>query len=818
MSAHLYGIGAGPGDPELLTLKAVRLLQAAEVIACPADGKGNPGLAYRIIERHLPKGRAPVILDFSFEGNEADRRESRDRAGREVVAALQKDLGVAFLSLGDPLLYSTFAHVLDHVARALPNVPVSIVPGVSSIQAAAAELGTPLALGDDRVAILPGMYRHEDLRGALRNFETVVLLKTASALPQILGVLRETGCIEGASLVEWASRPECRVTRGEAIAGIGRPPYFSLLVVKRPAAKPPTRKGTAVVALTKSGAAIAARIPGATAYVLRPHAEPPAIPFDAPLEPLVARLWREHESLVFVTATGIAVRSIAPLLDDKATDPGVVVIDDAGRFAIPLTGGHLGGAEALAEDLAKRLGLTPVVTTASSAHGLPALDLLGKRFGWKLVDGSGLKAAAAALVNGEPVALVQEAGERGWGLDEAEFDAARHEALVVVSDRPQRPVAVPSVHWCPRTLAVGMGSERGTDPAAFHEALDSVLRDAGRLRESVSCLASADLKADEPGLVALAAELGVPLKTYAAEALAAKGGPNPSAEVRAAVGTPGVAEPAALLAANASELLVEKRIFKGRKGAVTAAVALIRPEGALRIVGIGPGDVAQMTGAARAALDASDAVVGYTLYLDLIRPVLRGQQLFGSPISQETERAELSLKLARDGRRVALISSGDAGIYAMAGLALERLAPGDRFPVEVLPGVSALQAAASRLGAPLMHDFASVSLSDLLTPIETIERRVRAASEADFVLALYNPRSQTRTVPFERALAILREGRDPATPVGMVRSAFRPDERVTITTLGALRPEAVDMMTVLLVGNRTTYVRDGRMITPRGKR
>jgi len=223
-----------------------------------------------------------------------------------------------------------------------------------------------------------------------------------------------------------------------------------------------------------------------------------------------------------------------------------------------------------------------------------------------------------------------------------------------------------------------------------------------------------------------------------------------------------------------------------------------------------------MTTASAAALAAADVVVGYRPYLELVADLLTGKRTVGSGMRQETARAKAAVAEAEAGSRVAVVSGGDAGVYGMAGLVLELLPEGSPVTVEVVPGVTAASAAAACLGAPLMNDFAVVSLSDLLTPLETIERRLRAAADGDFVLALYNPRSTRRHEPLRRALSILRERRAPGTPVGLVRNALRDGHEARITTLGDLHEDDVDMLSILIVGNRETVVRDGRIVTPRG--
>lgn len=243
----------------------------------------------------------------------------------------------------------------------------------------------------------------------------------------------------------------------------------------------------------------------------------------------------------------------------------------------------------------------------------------------------------------------------------------------------------------------------------------------------------------------------------------------------------------------------------------------------LTLVGIGPGDPQLLTEQARRALREAEVVVGYRMYLEQIDGLLRPEQeRLASPIGDELERAALAVERAAAGARVALVSSGDVGIYAMAGPVFDTLRArgwtGERPAVAVVPGISAVQAAAARLGAPLSHDFCTISLSDLLTPWEQIERRVRAAAEADFVVAFYNPRSRERDWQLGRALAILRQHRPPATPVALVRNVCRPDETVRLTTLAETDPAQADMLTLVLVGSSQSYRIAGYMATPRGYR
>jgi cobalt-precorrin 5A hydrolase/precorrin-3B C17-methyltransferase len=310
----------------------------------------------------------------------------------------------------------------------------------------------------------------------------------------------------------------------------------------------------------------------------------------------------------------------------------------------------------------------------------------------------------------------------------------------------------------------------------------------------------------------------VPLVTYSAEELAAVEVPNPSGAPLAAVGTPSVAEAAALL--RGGELLVPKRKSEradGQPAMATCAVVRRPGRGRLAVVGLGPGARDLLTPRAAAELRRASVLVGLDQYVDQIRDLLRpGTRVLESGLGAEEERARTAVAEARAGHAVALIGSGDAGVYAMASPALAEAS--DDIDVVGVPGVTAALAAGAILGAPLGHDHVSISLSDLHTPWEVIERRVRAAAESDLVVTFYNPRSRGRDWQLPKALAILAGHREPQTPVGVVRNASRPDGSSRVTTLGALDPATVDMMTVVTVGNTATRNIAGRMVTPRGYR
>ncbi|MEU8076159.1 precorrin-3B C(17)-methyltransferase [Catellatospora citrea] len=591
----------------------------------------------------------------------------------------------------------------------------------------------------------------------------------------------------------------------------------------------------------------------------------------------LTQAWSDSETIVAFLATGATVRLLAPLLTaqdavpgpqfqgnrspqdavsgtfpetaatprgtdpagGKRAQPGVVCVDETGRWAVALLGGHGGGANALAARVSEVLGAAAVVTTATDATGLPGLDMLG----FAVANPEAVAPVSRALLDGEPVHL---RADQVWPLPALPANLGDHPGAareVLITDRLPAPDSAgrpwaggPADDRAPKdtasvagdlaaarsvlvlrppSLVLGIGASRGVSEGEIAELVARVLDEAGLAAESVCAVATADVKADEAGLVAYAASRGLPLLTFPAAELAMVAVPNPSEVVRAAVGTPSVAEAAALLAARARGRDAALVAGKTASAMATVAVARLVPAGRLVVIGLGPGAADLRTPRATAQLRASSIVVGLDQYVDQVRHVLRpGTRVVDSALGAEEERARSAVELARQGHAVALIGSGDAGVYAMASPALEFA--GDDIEVTAVPGVTAALAASSLLGAPLGHDHVYLSLSDLHTPWEVIERRLEAAARADLVVCLYNPRSARRTRQLPAALAILGAFRPPGTPIGLVRDASRAGERIALTTLEAVDPAEVDMNTVVIVGASTTRTVAGRMVTPRG--
>ncbi|MCB8838652.1 precorrin-3B C(17)-methyltransferase [Aurantimonas sp. VKM B-3413] len=553
-----------------------------------------------------------------------------------------------------------------------------------------------------------------------------------------------------------------------------------------------------------------------------------AVTFDSAATHL-RELFRQGRPIVAVMATGALIRILAPLLADKRAEPPVVAVAEDGSAVVPLLGGHH-GANALARTVAGVTdGFAAVTTAGDLALGI-ALDAPPP--GWVLENPEDAKDVTADLLAG---ASARVAGPAPWLQAGRIPFAADGSILLAVSDEARAPRGG-ELLFRPKTLVLGIGAERHAPPEAAIELAKSVLAEAGVSPLSLAAVVSVDIKADEAAVHAVADRFGVPARFFPVERLEAETPrlANPSDIVFAEIGCHGVAEGAALAAVGADgRLRIAKR--KGRR--ITAALgeapapldatSFGRVRGTLFVVGIGPGqDAWRSPEVSRMITEASD-LVGYSLYLDLLGPLSEGKTRHDFALGKEEARVRHAMELAGEGRTVALVCSGDAGIYAMATLVFELIDKGNvsnaarRIAIQCAPGISALQAAAARAGAPLGHDFCTISLSDLLTPWEDIQRRVRAAAEADFVIAFYNPVSQKRRTQLAFARDELLKHRPTDTPVILATNLGREGETVRIVPLAELQVDDVDMLTVVIVGSSETRIvatGDGRhwAYTPRG--
>ncbi|NMM45264.1 precorrin-3B C(17)-methyltransferase [Rhodospirillaceae bacterium KN72] len=596
----------------------------------------------------------------------------------------------------------------------------------------------------------------------------------------------------------------------------------------------PTETPIALIVLTQAGYETARRLkamlPEIVIFGKGDRIDGADCVFDDAME-TIRGLHGEGWTVVGLCAAGILVRALAGMASDKWRDAPVLALSEDGQVAVPLLGGHH-GANKLACRFAELLGGQAAITTAGDRRLGFALD--DPPTGWTLKTPDAVKAVTARLLAGETVTLRRECGDASWPPATAFREAGPGQvADVLITDRVIK-ATDGQVVLVPPTLALGIGCERMADAGGLRDFVRTVLSSEGLDPAAIAAIGSVDLKGDEPALKALSADLDRPVRLFAAAELEdlTPHLPNPSDVVFQEIGCHGVAEASVLaLAGRDARFAVEKQ----RRGPYTCAVARARDKsvdtgagkapGRLFVVGIGPGDTLYRTGAAARAILGSDCVVGYRLYLDLARDLIGGKPTHDSELGEEAARARKALELAAQGQTVSLVCSGDPGIYALATLVFELIeATEDRalraVDVDVVPGISAFQLAAARLGAPMGHDFCLISLSDLLTPVAAIRMRLKAAAEGDFVLAFYNPQSKRRRTLLPEARDILMAHRPPTTPVALCRQLGRPEESITVTTLADFDPAVVDMFTLVVIGSSETRAFDHagtpRAFTPRG--
>lgn len=542
---------------------------------------------------------------------------------------------------------------------------------------------------------------------------------------------------------------------------------------------------------------------------------------------LLQQLFQDGRPIIGICAAGILIRLLAPQLHSKTEEPPVLAVSEDGVAVVPLLGGHH-GANRLARDLAASLGGNAAITTATDRRYGIALD--DPPDGWTLANPSDAKTFFAELLGGSSVRLK---GTADW-LSESDLPISEDGSLLIEISDLDLAGGPRHLVYQRRNLTVGIGCERGASSDEVFALVSQTLAAHSLPANAVAGIWSIDVKMDEPAIAETAARLGVPVRFYPAARLEEETPrlANPSEIVYREVGAHGVAEAAALAAAGPDgELIVPKNKSLRATCAVARAPGLADrsagiPRGQLALVGLGPGSADWRTSEAVTLLRDAEDIVGFRMYLDLIADLSLPGIRHAFPIGEESERVRAALDLAAQGRSVALVCSGDAGIYAMAALTFEmideaRRADWSRVAVRVAPGISALQGAAARIGAPLGHDFCTISLSDLLTPWAVIEGRIQAAAKGDFVVAFYNPVSRRRNTQLPAARDILLAHRPGSTPVVLARNLGRKDESINVIDLAALSTDGIDMTTVVLVGSSETRRinrRDGGIwvYTPRG--
>ena len=606
-----------------------------------------------------------------------------------------------------------------------------------------------------------------------------------------------------------------------------------------------------ILYFTQAGAALAAKLK----RELAPEASVTYKSGKGCCKEWTAEHFRKGNVLVYIGACGIAVRAIAPHIGSKDTDPAVIVIDEKGENVIPILAGHLGGANEWARKIARLTEGQPVLTTATDVNGIFAVDLFAKdnqllisdlkkagRFTASLLE----EREASVIIPSKYADVIRyedgiPAELKVYDLSDEQLESLQGtNAALITPEAESSDKANTPLRLIPRCVILGIGCRKGKSYEELRDYVEEALQELGLCREAVCAVASIDVKKEELGLISLAADFGVPLLTFSAEELEKAELENwtfvESDRVREHVGTGNVCERAAV-SAGAGKILRGKTAKDGMTICVGMKPVELYwkpedssrrndPKGHLFVVGIGPGNPEGMTGQAAAALENSDTIIGYSVYNDLVKPYYPDKRYLTTPMTGEEARCKMAIEEVKAGHTVALICSGDPGVYGMAGLVLE-LAGNEKeddrscgmdIDIEIISGVTAALSGAALLGAPLVHDFAVISLSDRLTPWEKIEKRLRAAAVADLCIVLYNPSSKGRKEHLHRAAQILAEHVPQSRICGIADRIGREGEKTRVMTLGELADAETDMFSTVFIGNSSTKRLGNRMVTPRGYR
>jgi cobalt-precorrin 5A hydrolase/precorrin-3B C17-methyltransferase len=531
----------------------------------------------------------------------------------------------------------------------------------------------------------------------------------------------------------------------------------------------------------------------------------------------VKRSWEDSSALLFIMATGIVVRTIAPLIKNKKEDPAVLVIDEEGTHVIPLLGGHQARANELATTLATLINAIPVITTSSDINNLPALDLWIERCQLFIQNPSILPKIMSKFIENRKIQIYINSDLIRVPIFPDHFQIVKEvEIADIIITNKKLELNEEQLILIPRNLVVGLGFHDWVTSKEIEEAVKKVFTDEGLYFEALKGVATLEKKAKNEALQEFSRKYGLPVFSYTPQELQEIKGLSFSPIVERAVGVSSVCEQSAILASQ-GRLIVPKRVFKDITIAVAEAPYHVK--GKVYVVGIGPGSLFYITPKAIKAIREADVIIGYKTYINQIESLIKDKMVISYGMTEEVRRAKNAIEYALKGMIVSVVSGGDSGVYGMAGLIFEILAQNNlEVEVEVIPGISAFNAASSKVGAPIMNDFACISLSDRLTPWDEIEKRLEYAAKSDFVIILYNPKSSKRTENLTKAKEIILKYRDNNTPVAIVKNATREGEEVILTTLKEMDSYPVDMNSTIIIGNFQSYIYKNFFITPRGYR
>ena len=861
-------VGAGPGATDLITVRGFKALENADFVLYAGS---------LVNEEHLKICPSSCVCKDSADMN----LEEQVKIMAEF--ALQGK-SVVRLHTGDPAMYGAINEQIRLLAE--QGIAVKIVPGVSSVFGAAAALGCELTAPEISQSVIltrtPGrtpMPEKEKASYFAKSGATLVFFLSTGKIEELMKDLYTDGELPKdtpAAVVYRATWAEERIFRGtvENIAqkvqdaGFGRQALIfvgkaigvaeennkklmaaSKLYAKEFShgyrnnlAKESFKGSCALYAFTAAGLARAKEIAYGLKLPMEIYAFGKSENFanhdihnkhasivveympSGSLSKQIQKNWNEFDAHIFIGATGIAIRSIAPLLKSKLQDPAIISCPDSGSHVMSLVSGHIGGANRLARRVARITGGQAVISTATDLQALPSFDEVVMAEGARILNPEAIRHLNAAILANKPIDFIGKKAvfdkyftgtcvsykDNVAGSENAEY-ALYWDMENAADTAPEKTLFVDS-----RAFVLGIGCRKDVEFSLLKSSLEEFLQEHSLSQEHIAKITSCNLKSQENALLELAKEMDTPTEFYEEEFLNTIDVPHPSQNVAEKIGTHSVCEASALNGASYPHV---RRLYAPKTSyasCITFALARL-PHGKVEdktgscgemlVVGLGSGSMHHITPQVIEALESCDVVAGYTPYVDYIRHLVSHKNIIQNGMMGEVARCVSALEHAAKGHKVCMVCSGDPGILAMAGLLMELRHSREDFaqvPIKVLPGITSANIAAASLGAPLQNGFCLVSLSDLLVPSDEVRKNIRSVAQSALPVALYNPAGKKRRELMAEAIQIFTDARGSEVLCAYVKNAGRDTEKKWVGKIAEFPQEEVDMSTLLIIGGERT--------------
>lgn len=841
-------VGAGPGAEDLITVRGMRALEQADFVLY-AGSLVNPALLAFCKKSCVIKDSSAMNLEEQIAA---------------MLEAARQGKNVVRLHTGDPSLYGA----INEQIRLLKEngMEIKIIPGVSSAFAAAAELGIELTSPEISQSVVltrtegrTPMPEKEKASTFAKTGATLIFFLSTGKIDELMEDLHKNGELAldtPAAVVYRATWQEQQIVQGTLAtiakkvqdAGFNRQALIFVGKALQGLSQTSTSKlyaddfshgyrnllaeetffGKCVLyAFSKQGLAKAKEIIQGlqlpcTLYSV--YEDKTAQPIEqGKIQNILRTTWAEFDAHIFLGATGIAVRSIAPYLGNKSTDPAVISCADTGKYIISLVSGHIGGANRLARKIARITGGQACISTATDSHNLMGIDEIAMLEQARIINPKAIKTINSALLHNEKLLFTGNKNifDKYFQNSLIQYctENTGHAPCIYWDKTPQNPAPNTEQYGTElyietKAFVLGIGCKKDTSPALLKQCVEQFLQKYHLSPAHLAKITSCERKKEEKAIFELANAFHIPVEFYKEEELNQIDIPNPSPKAEQETGTKSVAEASCLLGANypqTKRLYAEKTRYEN---CITLALARLphgelsqTSQGIMSVVGLGSGSLKHITPEVMDCIKECDVIAGYKPYVDFIRSLLDNKPIIQNGMMGEMERCQEAMQEAAKGKHVCMVCSGDPGILAMAGLLLELKNIQPEFhavEVKVYAGITSANIAAASLGAPLQNGFCLVSLSDLLVPSEEVRQNLHAVAKSALPISLYNPAGKKRRDLLHEAIAIFSAERGENTLCAYVKNAGRENETKWIGTLRDLPYAEIDMSTLLIIGSKRT--------------